>query len=248
MRIFLTNETGYIGSVLKRRAIMQGHQMAEGLTGADVVIHTGWHGTRTGRNDVEMQQQNISEALRWFNRTAWANVPRWIGLGSQAEILPTTPYAAAKVAVREFSRVLGPIDGVQVTWARLFSVYGPSDPGPSLIHNAIEALLKSGTFTSETTCLQAWNLLFEDDAADAILALCAAPPGDYDVATETPVVLQDVLTCVRYQVNKPATVTFGDRLHPSMPQANLAPIFAATAWRPKVTLAEGLRRTVEAAR
>jgi UDP-glucose 4-epimerase len=251
MRIVVTGSTGYIGGVIMRRAIAAGHEVI-GLGKStyidpvrpDVVIHAGWHGVRLGR-EAPSQAENIVSVMQAVAHAKVARAKLWIGLGSQAEIQPTNAYGYAKRAAGIVAEGTGVGLNMPVTWARLFSVYGPHDPGPSLIHDTISSF-RRGLQPAYDACTQDWDFLYEDDAADALLALCTAPAGRYDIASgvrvplvEVPAVLKEILISTA-----PRNLHF-DRRRTGATLAKAVPTFFPPNWSPKVSLYEGLRRTVE---
>lgn len=250
MRIVVTGSAGYIGGCLVRRAAQHGHEVI-GLGHSayidplrpDVVIHCGWHGTRLGREFGD-QAGNVVEVMKAVQFAHLAKAKLWIGLGSQAEIAPKDAYGFTKQAAGIVAEGVGASLGLPVTWARLFSVYGPHDPGPSLIHDTVR-LFRRGVQPEYTSCAQDWDYLYEDDAADALLALCTSPPGRYDVASGIRIPLKSVVAMLKEMLisTAPRNLHFDEKQTGAvmaLADAKLSP----PGWTPKFSLHEGLRRTV----
>lgn len=248
MRIAITGSCGYIGGCLVRRATAAGHEIIAlghdtniDPVRPDVVIHAGWRGVRKGRNDVDLQSRNVDETITALERAVAAKAKQWICLGSQAEIsISHTPYGAAKIAARD--QVLQ-VKGIVVIWARLFSVYGPHAPSPSVIHDTI-AGMRLGQELSYDSGQQEWDFLYEDDAADGVLALIGAPPGAYDVASGIRVQPRQVIYKLHDLAQAMWAPRFGHGRNPDLPVPNLA-WATKIGWSPKVSLEEGLKRTIE---
>jgi UDP-glucose 4-epimerase len=249
MRIVVTGSTGYLGGCIVRRAVAAGHEVI-GLGRStyidpvrpDVVIHAGWHGVRLGRNSG-VQAENIVEVMKAVQYASLAKAKLWIGLGSQAELHPRDAYSHAKVAASIVAEGMGATLNLPVTWARVFSVYGPNDPGPSLVHDTVGAF-RRGVQPDYDACEQDWDFLYEDDAADALLALCTAPPGHYDVASGIRVPLKSVIADLKLMID---TTPHNLRFDKKRTGALLAMADSARfppGWMPRVVLSEGLRRTV----
>jgi nucleoside-diphosphate-sugar epimerase len=186
-----------------------------------------------------------------------------VGCGSQAEygprpdrtaeeapLRPTTAYGAAKVATFQLLQTLAALHGVRFAWARFFSTYGPRDEPHWMIPQLIDRLLR-GERPALTEGRQRWDYLHVRDAAAAVAALAESPgaTGPFNVGSGSPVPLRQIVERIRDVASPGAALGFGEV--PYRPdqvmhlEAGIEKLVAATGWRPRIALDEGLRETVE---
>lgn len=230
----------------------------------DAVVHGAWRGIRGASRDDPAQVENVAVAVELLRACADAGVRRFVGLGSQAEYGPqpgvideeTPPrpanlYGAAKLACGPLALALGRRLGVSVAWARLFSVYGPGERAGALVPD-LAAALGAGRPFPLGTCEARWDYLYEDDAAEALEALAVRDDavGAFNVASGAAVPLREVVVRIRDLVAPGAPLAFGARApspgEPGRLEASVRRLQEATGWRARVTLADGLARTVAA--
>lgn len=228
----------------------------------DVVLHLAWRDVG-GRHACSPDQlQNVTDSLNLVRAAHAAGARRWIGLGSQAEygpccgpisetqpLRPTTFYGAAKVAAANMAELFCRDLGLEFTWLRLFSAYGPMDNPRWLIPSTILGLL-GGQRLSVTAGEQLWDFLYATDAAAAIVATTKpeTAPGTYNLGSGTVIPIHQCLEQLRELVDPQGEIGFGDR--PYQPgqvmhlQADIRKLQQAADWFPQVTLQEGLPQTV----
>ncbi|MCE9606319.1 MAG: NAD(P)-dependent oxidoreductase [Planctomycetia bacterium] len=228
----------------------------------DAVVHLAWDGVlNSARNQAE-QQTNISRALDLVRLTHGAGAKHWIGLGSQAEYgpcadridettptHPTTLYGAAKLTTCRQTQALCATLGMRYAWLRLFSAYGPHDD-PSWLIPYIALKLLRGERPTTTAGEQRWDYVYVEDVAAAIVAILAAPAaqGIFNVGSGTTATIREIIEQVRDAIDPNAEIGFGEV--PYRPdqvmrlEANITRLRAATGWQPRVSLVEGLSRTV----
>ncbi len=241
--------------------------VADGLRGNDVdaMIHCAWRGVEgKDRNEAFQITENLPLTIQAAQVAAQAGLRRWIGVGSQAEygnpncvvaedfpVRPTTLYGKAKLAAGIAALGLCETAGVAAAWVRIFSAYGPGDSGGWFIPYVITEL-RAGRRPRLTRCEQAWDYLYVDDAARALLALLAtASAGCFNLGSGRAVVLRSVVEMIRQELGTEVAADYGAVAYrPDQVmhlEADISRLTAATRWRPKVELAEGLRLTVAAA-
>ena len=237
-----------------------GAQLAQ--FGPETVIHLAWSGVvNSARDDLDQtcNVQNTAELVKVSQR---AGAKNWIGLGSQAEYgpcnarvdesqpaNPTTLYGVAKLAAGLMARCLCANLGMRFAWLRLFSSYGPRDDVSWMIPSLILAL-KEGRRPALTHCEQLWDYIYAADAAEAVLmtALSSGAAGVFNLGSGQARPLREIVETIRDMVRPGAALGLGEV--PYRPdqvmhlEANTGRLEAATGWRPKTSLAEGLRRTV----
>lgn len=164
--------------------------------------------------------------------------------------VPSSPYAAAKWAATGYARCLHALYGLPVTVLRLAMVYGPGQgDGTKLVPYTATSLLSGrepriGSGTREV------DWVYVDDVVDALLA-AAARPGRGDVLTigsGTSVTIRETVELLDRIVGAGVHPRFGavpDRPLDTARIADPGPAGALLGWRPRVSLAEGLSRTVD---
>jgi nucleoside-diphosphate-sugar epimerase len=230
----------------------------------DAIVHAAWRGIRGADRDDPMQADNVAVTMELMRVCAEAGTRRFVGLGSQAEYgpqaaiideqtfpRPNTLYGAAKLACGTLALAMGRRLGISAAWARVFSVYGPGERSGALIPDLVTALA-AGRPYELGACEGRWDYLYQDDAASALeaLALRDDAEGAFNLASGAAVPLRDVVLRIRDLVAPGAAIVFGTRSPPPGAvlrlEASVRRIQEATGWRARVTLEEGLARTVAA--
>jgi nucleoside-diphosphate-sugar epimerase len=183
----------------------------------------------------------------------------FIGVGSQAEFgpregriaegtppAPVTEYGRAKAAARERLMELGAAHHVAVTWARVFSTYGPLDNSGWLLPQVAQAISRNEPIDL-TEGVQRWSYLHGADAGEAFAYLAAgARGGDVNVGHPDAVVLRHTVERFADALGGRGLLRFGARAYGTDPVMHLEPALdtlTGLGWRPKVPLDVGLTHT-----
>jgi len=173
-----------------------------------------------------------------------------------APLLPRSPYAVSKLAGEHYCRVWSELFGLETVALRYFNVYGPRQR-PDSAYAAVIPLftkaLRSGTRPIvHGDGKQSRSFAYIDDVVAANLAAAAAPAeacsgNAYNIAGSTSYTLLELLDELGGILGVPVDPEHtapraGDVRHSS---ADLTAAARDLAWQPKVTLADGLRRTVD---
>lgn len=230
----------------------------------DALLHCAWFGVAGAyRNDLR-QLNNIAASGTLFQAAIDGGATRLVGVGSQAEYgpksgrireddvaAPTTLYGVAKLATAGALRGMSANGGVGAAWGRVFSLYGPGDRGAWLIPTLIRSFLR-GRAPELTRCEQIWEFTHVRDAADALIALLETPDacGVFNIGCGAPTPLRQIVLQLRDRLAPKIEPLFGAL--PYRPdqvmhlEADTARICAATGWRPKIPIEQGLEETVAA--
>lgn len=233
----------------------------------DVVFHLGASGVKPNEHDpLDLVNGNVGVTAAVLAGVAAAPPKRLLFTGSSAQyattnrphrlrendaLTPSSLYGAAKIAAEQYGAALANKLRVPFVSLRLFGVYGPGESPHRLIPYLSRALAQ-GEVPELTGGEQARDWIYVDDVADA-LALAATAPLEHDVynvCSGQPVEVRSVAHAVGevlgkrkdelglgrkpYRGDEPAWIV-GDptRLHD------------AVGFTPRVTLEEGVRRTVD---
>jgi nucleoside-diphosphate-sugar epimerase len=227
----------------------------------DVVFHLAWFGVASPyRDDPRQVDCNLMGTVRLLRRAQEAGCRCWVGLGSQAEYgvctgilhedVPTHPvtlYGAVKLSAGLLTRQLCRLGGTRYVWLRLLATYGPKDDERHLIPSVIRQLL-AGQRPSLTSGEQRWDYLYVEDGAEALYQAAFTPQveGVFNLGSGEAHRVRDIVEQIRDMIDPSLPLGFGEL--PDQPlqlQADIARLKQATGWVPRVTLADGLRRTVE---
>ena len=189
---------------------------------SDVFYHLAWEG---GRNDFDEQYKNVSMTVSCLKLASAIGCMRFISTGTQAEygettetiteessLNPSTAYGACKVAAYYLSADLAKRSGIEHIWARVFSIYGPSDNPNTLIMTLIRDARTNREVMMRTDGEHIWNYLYEDDAARALRLLGTVPnPHEvYNVASLESKPLKDFANSLIRTVDSDSEIYFGN--------------------------------------
>lgn len=163
---------------------------------------------------------------------------------------PNSPYAAAKWAASMYSRLFQTLYNLPIVIARTFVAYGPGQPSDKLIPYVMSNLMRgerpklsSGTWKTD------W--IYIDDVVEGLIR-CSSAPGiegcTIDIGTGEYASVRDIVNEIVHLLEPPVTPQFGalpDRHGEHTPVADTKYTREKLLWRAEVSLAEGLRRTIE---
>jgi len=163
---------------------------------------------------------------------------------------PISPYSLGKLASTHFLQMLHRTENYPVTILRLFLTYGPGQGGNRFIPKIISGCLKGGTFpVSKGEQLR--DFCFIDDVINAIfLAFNSSKSfGEViNIASGNPVTIKSVVENIQ-NIIRGGSPEFGGILYrPGENMRLYADIIKANNllnWEPKVTLNDGLLRTIQ---
>jgi nucleoside-diphosphate-sugar epimerase len=224
----------------------------------DTVFHLGWGGVGSmHRNDASIQLANIEFACELANLCGTCKINHFIGAGSQAEYgpknhliletecpAPTTLYGAAKLSAFALTERICELAGVQHSWLRIFSTYGPDD-NPDWMLPSLARQLLQGKRPSLTPCEQTWDYLYVDDAATAFTQVASkGVTGVFNLASGIELPLRNVIETVRDLINPETIIGFGDVPYRSdqvmRMQVGIDRLCNKAKWQPSWRLEQGL--------
>jgi nucleoside-diphosphate-sugar epimerase len=225
-----------------------------------VVIHLAADvaGNRAVEDVHPMLDANLVATVNCLIAASEAGVGRFVYTGSllgepdtDAEPVPPTPYGAAKWAAAGYARMFNRLYGLPVVIVRPSMVYGPAQADlAKLVPYVVTTLLRDEApqLMSGTRRI---DLVYVDDVAEAVVAAGSAE----GAAGRTIDIGSGVLTPVRDVVREAAEIVGGaaapvfgalpDRPLESERAVDPAVAHAILGWSARVSLADGLRRTVD---
>lgn len=228
----------------------------------DVFIHCGWRGVGGHeRNEAFQITHNVPATIDAVELAAAAGCRQWIGLGSQAEygnlnrrisedapLNPTTVYGKAKLAAGVAALALCETRKIAGVWLRVFSTYGPGDAPHWFIPYVIQEFL-ADRVPNLTKCEQLWDYLYVGDAARAVTRIAnGATAGVFNLGSGFARPLKEIIEAIRMELAprfKPAYGALPYRPDQVMHlEADISRLQAATAWKPQMNIADGIRATV----
>lgn len=194
----------------------------------NVILHAAWNGvSSSNREDWSTQLSNIDFMYQLLKIAEKCNVKKFISLGSQAEygqfdgkiteeypLNPTSSYGAIKLAVSEQLSVFCTEHHIDWYWLRVFSIFGERENERWLIPSTIKKMLSNGTEMDFTSGEQKYAYLYVADFAVAVgkvITSEAAPSGIYNLSSDNPQSLKDLLTMIKDRVNPDFKLNLGTK-------------------------------------
>lgn len=166
---------------------------------------------------------------------------------------PVSPYSAAQVAITHYVQMLAPQMTPRTVIVRPALIYGPLQSSHFLIPALIDACLAGSDFTLHTPA-HGRDLLYVDDLVDVLLRLCnvtVAPGTIINLASGRESIVADIAASIVRLAESPTRL----RTRPEPGPGGIAHLVGANDraralldWQPRITLDDGLRRTIAAAR
>jgi UDP-glucose 4-epimerase len=242
------------------------------VTGVDVVFHFAAHRAvlQSVENPLATDLANTHGTLLVLKAAQDAGVRRVVASSSSsvyggaeqlptpesAPLVPRSPYAVSKLAGEHYTRVWSELFGLETVALRYFNVYGPRQR-PDSAYAAVIPLFTHALRTGVRPTVhgdggQSRSFAYVDDVVEANLAAAASPAAScsgkaYNIAGSRSYTLLQLLeelgAILGVEADPEHTATrAGDIRHSS---ADLSAAAGDLGWEPKVSLPEGLRRTVE---
>lgn len=177
--------------------------------------------------------------------------PQVLPVGEDHPILPTSPYGFHKYLGEQYLAYYRRVYGLETVTLRYANVYGPRQT-PSTESGVISifgtALLRGESPVIFGDGTQTRDFVYVEDVADANLrALGDRGPEPVNIATGIETSVNDLFGRLRSMTGATVKPVHGPAIPGEVHRISLAIRRAETVlgWRPRVSLEEGLRRTVE---
>lgn len=234
-----------LSEIIKLRHIIE--------TKCECFFHLGWD----GEPGFGGQAHNIQYVLDAVAVAADIGCKRFICTGSHAEYgvvppgeitsetrtpMPVSAYGSAKVASCYLSRQLAEELGVEWIWGRIFSLIGKNEPDGRMLPE-LYRVLKKGEVFHMSSCLQNWDYLDVNDAADALVGLAERGENGeiYNIARGDFRPLKDYTNQLKEYVGT-GNIIYGKDAAPFISlQPSVDKIRRVTEWYPSRTFIESVR-------
>ena len=206
---------------------------------------------------VPMLQANIVFATQLVEGMIAHNVYRLVNTGTfwqhyrNMEYSPACLYAASKQAFEAIIQYYVETSPLRVITLKLYDTYGPNDPRPKLF-NLLEQAIHDNQSLAMSPGEQLIDAVYIDDVVEAFLVAAnriqrqkAAGRKVYTVSSGAPMRLKDIVEMYGQEIGKPVPVVWGGR--PYRPREVMVPWDRGEKlpnWEAKVSLRDGIRRTI----
>src|SRR5436190_8524754 len=166
------------------------------------------------------------------------------------ERIPSSPYAAAKWASSDYSRMFHALYDLPVVIARVFMVYGPAQQDETKLVPYTIGSLARDEVPEITSGRRQIDWIYVDDVVAGLITLALAPglEGDtVDLGSGSLITTADLVDMICSLMESGIRPRFGalaDRPLEPVRVARVAHTTALTGWAPEVSLEDGLARTI----
>jgi nucleoside-diphosphate-sugar epimerase len=223
--------------------------------GVDAIVHLACCYGRAGEAVAEVAEANFHAPLRLLDAAMRTGVRAFVSTGTS---LPpeTSPYALTKRQFADYGRTStrGRLAFVDL---RLEQFYGPGEDAGRIVALLVGACVRGEARLALTPGEQVRDLLYVDDAVAAVIAAAraaaAAPrePLQLEAGTGEGIAIRDLAELIKRLSGAATALDFGAIPYRANEPMRLVADIAALqrlGWKPQVSLEEGLRRTIAAAR
>lgn len=235
------------------------HRLVETVR-PEIILHLA--GEVVGKRDLDQilptLRGNLLSAVNLLLAAASLGCRRVVLTGSieepsqgDAAAVPSSPYAASKLAATGYGRLFHALYGLDVVILRVFMVYGPGQKDlKKLLPYVILSLLRGET-PQMSSGRRPVDWIYVDDVVEAFVAAAASVGGGgevLEVGSGELVTVRDLIERLAPLVRPDALLHFDTANDRPLEQVRRAQIQRTTEvldWRPQVSLAQGLQRTVD---
>lgn len=166
------------------------------------------------------------------------------------DIIPASPYAAAKWASSAYGRMFHKLYQVPIVLARPFMTYGPGQNPRKIIPSVTLSLLQEQT-PKLASGRREVDWIYIDDVIEGLLAMVTLPGlegNTIDLGSGMLVTIREVVSQIVNLTNSGIEPSFGalpDRPVEQVRVADTAFAYTKLGWKPTTSLEKGLAQTVD---
>jgi UDP-glucose 4-epimerase len=164
--------------------------------------------------------------------------------------IPSSPYAAAKAATRSYGQMFHTLYGTPVVFTRIFMTYGPGQSKWKIIPYCILSLLK-GEIPSIGSAEREVDWIYISDVVHGLMMIARTPDLEgksLDLGSGALIRIDDIVAKIQ-KIANPAIQVVHDpksaRVFEQVVCADVDSTAARLGWRPRISLDQGLKLTVE---
>lgn len=220
----------------------------------DTVISAFWNGVGKGERTKEhVQIENIHLNREIALICKELRIDTFLAIGTQAEFLaseslvPELPsrkssdsYGTVKRNLQNELASLFDGSATRFVWARVFSVYGPSDKSDSLVNGIVNAVKRNAVFYMNNPHTR-WSFLYEEDFASAFSMIInnGSIDGIVNVGNPKLVRLGDISKLIGYPLTDSISSQIGsnDGFYPITEKLD------SIGWKPEFSFKKGFETT-----
>jgi UDP-glucose 4-epimerase len=167
---------------------------------------------------------------------------------------PHSPYAVSKLSAEYYVRTIGNLWAIETVSLRVFNAYGPGQnlppSHPPVIPNFIRMAVRGGTLVVHSDGNQTRDYVFVEDVVNAMVAASTAREVNrlvLNVGSGAETSVRELAKQVLKVTNSNAEVMYNPRTDPGVSRmcADLTLAKERLGYQPRISLAEGLRLTLE---
>jgi len=227
----------------------------------ETCAHMAWYAEPRTYLQSPENVKNLTSSLALVERLAGIGCTRFLITGSCAEYAPSpsrlsedspvgpqTLYAASKLALHMVTEQLAALSGLQVTWARIFHLYGPYEYEQRLVPAVIRTLLGNEEFAA-TSGEQVRDYLHVSDVASALRMLIEhGVDRTVNICSSKEVTVRNVIETIAEMLGRSEKVRFGAVATRAWDPPYICgdnTRLVEEGWSPQYDLRAGLAQTIE---
>ena len=173
---------------------------------------------------------------------------------------PLDVYGVHKLASEKYYQIYHRVYGLRTTVLRITNPFGPGQPADRRVYGFVNGLVHRAVADETLTIFgdggQLRDVIYADDLADAFLAVAATPATDgevYNVGSGVGVPIAEIARTIvrlagRGRIEHTAWPPLAELVETGDFVADVGRISKTVDWRPRVSLTDGLVRTIAAYR
>lgn len=175
-------------------------------------------------------------------------------LRETAEPNPRSPYAVSKLAAEYYLRTIGDLWGIETVSLRVFNAYGPGQrlpaSHPPVIPYFLRQAIRNGTLVIHGQGEQTRDYVYVDDVVRAMIAASTASNINHlviNVGSGRETSVRELVRRVLELTESEAEIIYNQRNDPGVSRmcADISLAREKLNYQPRISLAEGLRLTLE---
>lgn len=234
------------------------------IKGVDTIYNMAWIGVNAkDRNNASLQLSNVKCNLEVAEFAKRNGITRLIVPGSAAQYAcsgrvidgtgtpaPSDLYSAAKVATYYYIRTYCSLNGIELIWPLVTSIYGTGRDDNNLLSYVIKSFLK-GEKPLTTKLEQRWDYLHVSDLIHALYLLGEKGKGGllYPIGSGESRQLREFVMIIRDLINPELPIGIGEVPYKSDQIDNqvldITALVEDTGFRVEYTFEEGIKNTID---